>query len=77
MFRTDLFLQFQIIFGTYAGLYQGRFSWNGANIDPDFDYVFLPRRQQFNSMIELIFQNVYKIEGLRARIMMALDRGYL
>lgn len=42
--------------GTYAGLYEGRFSWEGVRTDPDFEYVFLPVQEQFYSSVYLKYE---------------------
>lgn len=62
-------------FGTYAGLYQGKFEWNGQQTNPNFDYVFLPRRRQYNSLLELNIQDTFEVPGLRTKVLIALDRG--
>jgi hypothetical protein len=38
-------------FGTYAGIYDGRFSWEGIFIYPDFEYYYLPPKLQYYGML--------------------------
>jgi len=47
LFQYELTGTYTKNFGTYAGLYEGRFNWDGIIDDPDFDYFFLPPQKQF------------------------------
>ncbi|OEK06749.1 capsule assembly Wzi family protein [Roseivirga misakiensis] len=62
-------------FGSYAGLYDGRFSWNGILSDPDFDYPFRPEQTQFYSVIELGIKNIGPTQRGILNIKIAQDFG--
>ncbi|GAB5524378.1 MAG: capsule assembly Wzi family protein [Roseivirga sp.] len=64
-------------FGTYAGLYEGRFSWGGIASDPNFDYPFSPVRIQKYMMLELIYQKPFKRVPLNFKLQLARDFGDL
>lgn len=64
-------------FGTYAGVYEGRFNWAGITTDPNFDYVYLPALKQFYSAIQLLWKNPFKKEGLNFETKLAFDKGEL
>ncbi len=61
-------------FGTYAGLYEGRFSWNGVLTNPNFDYPFRPGRIQKYMMVELFYKQPF--EGLPFSFKLQLARDY-
>jgi hypothetical protein len=62
-------------FGTYAGIYEGRFNWGGISSNPDFEYVFLPVQKQFYSMLELRHENFLNNERLSLKTTLAYDNG--
>jgi hypothetical protein len=62
-------------FGTYAGIYEGRFNWGGISSNPDFEYVFLPVQEQFYSMLELRHENFLNNERLSLKTTLAYDYG--
>jgi len=64
-------------FGIYSGLYQGRFGWDGAATDPNFEYVFRPAQHQFYSLIELSKDQFWNDKPWGARIRLAVDHGDL
>ncbi len=64
-------------FGSYAGLYEGRFAWNGVIDDPDFDYVFRPMREQFYTQIKFIYKDVFKQLPVSFQVRIAYDFGDL
>jgi hypothetical protein len=64
-------------FGTYAGVYEGRFNWAGITTDPKFDYAFLPALSQFYSAIQLQWKNPFNKEGLSFETKLAFDKGEL
>ena len=64
-------------FGTYAGLYNGRFQWDGVAVDTDYEYVFRPAMSQLYSVIELEKDVVWKNKPWGVRIRMAFDTGDL
>lgn len=64
-------------FGTYAGLYDGRFSWDGILSDPGFDYPFRPVRIQKYMMLELIYEKPFKRVPLNFKLQLARDFGDL
>lgn len=68
---------YSINYGTYAGLYEGRFAWNGIKTDPAFNYVFLPARKQFYSMVEGVYQSTLFKQAVNFKAMLALDSGEL
>lgn len=45
-------LTYSVNHGTYAGLYEGRFAWNGIKTNNNFEYVFLEGKKQFYSLVE-------------------------
>jgi len=63
--------------GTYAGLFEGRFNWGGIARDPDFEYVFRGGREQFYSYIELNFEQPFADYPFDFRIILAHDFGEL
>lgn len=64
-------------FGTYAGLYDGRFSWNGVVTDPDFDYPFKFGKIQKYMMLELTYERPFKRMPLSLKLQLARDFGML
>lgn len=64
-------------FGTYAGIYEGRFNWAGITSNPDFEYVYLPALKQFYSVIELQWKNAFNMDELSFDTKFAYDRGEL
>ncbi len=64
-------------FGTYAGLYEGRFNWGGIDRDPNFEYVFLPAKKQWYTSIEVNYEQVLEIKPLSLNIRLANDFGQL
>ncbi|WP_170827469.1 capsule assembly Wzi family protein [Roseivirga sp. 4D4] len=64
-------------FGTYAGLYEGRFEWDGIINDTSFDYVFRPMREQFYSQVKLVYENVFDDMPIHLGIRLAYDFGDL
>lgn len=72
-----LILTYSKNFGTYAGLYEGRFEWEGIATDPDFDYVFLDGKTQFYSLFQLNYGlNIFN-QNARLYGMFAFDSGEL
>ncbi|MCE7995830.1 MAG: capsule assembly Wzi family protein [Roseivirga sp.] len=64
-------------FGTYAGIYDGRFSWNGVVTDPDFDYPFKFGKVQKYMMLELTHERPFKRVPLNLKLQLAKDFGML
>lgn len=64
-------------FGTYAGLYEGRFSWNGVQTNPNFDYPFRPGRIQKYMMVELFYEEPFERLPLSFKVQVARDFGDL
>jgi hypothetical protein len=64
-------------FGTYAGLYEGRFAWNGVIDDPNFDYVFRPMREQFYTQIKLKYVDAFNTLPVSFQLRLAYDFGDL
>jgi len=64
-------------FGTYAGLHEGRFNWQGVTTDPDFQYAFRPVQEQMYSLIDLeyFFDNLKT--PMKINVKMAYDFGDL
>jgi hypothetical protein len=62
-------------FGTYAGIYEGRFNWGGISTNPNFEYVFLPSRNQFYSALEISYSKLFNKEGLSLDTKLAYDNG--
>lgn len=63
-------------FGTYAGLYEGRFAWNGIQTDPNFEYTFLEPLKQAYFLLELASQP-FKNKNIEAAMSIAYDRGQI
>ena len=61
-------------FGTYAGLYEGRFAWNGIQTNPNFEYTFLEPLKQAYFLLEVASQP-FKNKDIDATMSMAYDRG--
>lgn len=64
-------------FGTYAGLYQGRFNWGGIAVDPNFDYEFRPGRIQKYMMLELRYEKPFQKIPISLKLQLARDFGEL
>lgn len=64
-------------FGTYSGLYEGRFNWGGIATDPNFEYVYLPYKEQFYSMFELGYSNAFNLPNFSLNSRLAFDTGEL
>lgn len=64
-------------FGTYAGLYEGRFSWNGVITDPDFEYPFRPGRLQKYMMLEFRYERPFEKVPVNLKLQLARDFGTL
>lgn len=64
-------------FGTHAGLYEGRFNWEGVKTDPDFDYVFKGGKRQNYSLFALDFEQPFTDLPFNFHLMMAYDFGEL
>lgn len=63
--------------GTYAGLFEGRFNWGGIARDPNFEYVFRGGKEQFYSYMELNFEQPFADYPFDFRIILAHDFGEL
>ena len=61
-------------FGTYAGLYEGRFAWNGIQTNPNFEYTFLEPLKQAYFLLEVASQP-FKNKDIDVTMSMAYDRG--
>lgn len=68
---------YSVNYGTYAGLYEGRFAWDGIKTDPAFDYVFLGGKKQFYSLIEIVRESTLFKQPVNFKGMFALDFGEL
>ncbi|MBO3699727.1 capsule assembly Wzi family protein [Roseivirga sp. E12] len=64
-------------FGTYAGLYEGRFAWDGVINDTSFDYVFRPMREQFYMQFKFRCEEVLKELPISLELKVAYDFGDL
>ena len=64
-------------FGTYAGLYEGRFNWAGATSDPNFEYVFRPALEQIYSLIDLQYLSAVGKTSISFNLRLAYDFGDL
>ena len=63
-------------FGTYAGLYEGRFRWNGIQTNPDFEYTFLPHLNQAYFLLEST-SNPFKNKKVQLGLSLTVDRGQI
>lgn len=68
---------YSINYGTYAGLYEGRFAWEGIKTDPAFDYAFLGGKRQFYSLIEAAYQSTLLKQPINLKGMFAFDSGVM
>lgn len=68
---------YSINYGTYAGLYEGRFSWEGIKTKADFDYVFLGGKKQFYSLIDFAYETTLFEQPVKYKGMFAFDIGQL
>jgi len=62
-------------FGTYAGLYEGRFKWEGIQTDPDFEYIFKEPLYQTYMLLELRNRPFKRNQNIDLILKLALDRG--
>ncbi|MGW8122602.1 capsule assembly Wzi family protein [Roseivirga echinicomitans] len=62
-------------FGTYAGIYEGRFNWGGIDSNPNFEYVFLPARKQFYTSLEVNYAQAFNFKPLVLSARFASDFG--
>jgi hypothetical protein len=73
--------RFQLVssknFGTYAGLYQGRFNWGGVAIDPNYDYVFLGGKRQYYSLLDILYHRPFGGLPINFIAKFAFDTGQL
>ena len=70
-------MTYSINYGTYAGLYEGRFAWEGIQTDPDFEYVFLGGKNQFYSLVEGVYDTQLFKQPVKLKAMLAGDFGQL
>lgn len=63
--------------GTFAGLYEGRFAWEGIQTDPNFEYVFLGGKSQFYSMIDIEYESTLFKQPVNFKGKFAFDTGQL
>lgn len=75
--RIRSMFTYSINYGTYAGLYEGRFAWNGIQTNNNFEYVFLGGKRQFYSLIELIHDTHLFNQPVKLKGMFAFDTGQL
>lgn len=64
-------------FGTYAGLYQGRFAWDGIVSNQGFEYVFRPMREQVYTQVKFKYKEIFKELPLLLELRLAYDFGDL
>lgn len=64
-------------YGSYKGLYDGRFNWGGVKIDPFYDYDFKNGKVQHVSLLDLNVKELFKSSHIGARAMFAYDFGEL
>lgn len=64
-------------YGTYAGLYDGRYNWGGVAISPGFDYVFSGGKDQYYSLLDLKFKRPFKSHPIDVGVKVAFDTGEL
>ncbi len=62
-------------FGTYSGLYEGRFEWNGIVNNPDFQYPFRPEQSQFYTLLEFTTKDLGKSGNTNINVHFAYDFG--
>lgn len=64
-------------FGTYAGLYEGRFAWNGVIDNQNFDYVFLPMQEEFYTHLKFRYNGLLKGLPVNFELRLSYDFGDL
>jgi hypothetical protein len=64
-------------FGTYAGLYDGRFNWGGIATDPDFEYPFRNGPTQKYTLLEITYEKPFNNVPLDLELRLARDYGDL
>jgi len=62
-------------FGTYAGLYEGRFKWEGIQTDPNFEYIFKTPLHQTYFMLELKNRPFKRNQNIAAMLKIGFDTG--
>ncbi len=62
-------------YGTYAGLYEGRYNWEGIQRDPDFEYFFRDGLNQAYFLLRLMGKPFPKQRNLELAINFGLDYG--
>lgn len=70
-------LTYSVNYGTYAGLYEGRFAWNGIKTNNSFEYVFLGGKKQFYSLMEANYMTTLFGQPVVLSSLFAFDSGEL
>ena len=63
--------------GTYAGLFEGRYNWGGIVSNPNFEYAFRGGREQFYSYMGLNFEQPFPDYPFNFRLILTHDFGEL
>lgn len=66
-----------INYGTYAGLYEGRFNWSPSLFDPNFDYPYKWGKVQYYSQLKIGWSNLFKGSPLGIGLILGYDTGDL
>lgn len=64
-------------YGTYSGLYDGRFNWGGIKTDPNFDYPFKYGLRQTYLLLELKNKPFKRDRNIGITLKLALDKGQI
>ena len=64
-------------FGSYKGLYDGRFNWGGIQQDPNYDYPFWPSKTQHSSLVSLSYVEPLGFKNIRLNLLFGYDFGEL
>ena len=62
-------------FGTYAGIYQGRFNWFGIQTNPEFEYPLRPALKQFYGALQVGYDGAFGVPSLNINVIFAVDQG--
>jgi len=64
-------------FGSYKGLYDGRFNWGGIQQDPNYEYPFWPSKTQHSSLASLSYFEPFGFKNVTFTTLFGYDFGEL
>lgn len=74
-FDFKLMATFSKNYGTYSGLYEGRFKWEGIQTNPNFEYIFKDALMQNYFLLELKNRPFKRNQNIDIILKFALDSG--